>query len=415
MSEQFISVITDEAMGRVCYDGGWNLKPWRFCVSETDVFKDYTGEIFDKQGNVTPEAFLYLKGITTEWLQDDYDTEHVWYQGNFSSLSQATPTTLTHHITIPGNVDVTGNTKDIKTIYFIYQDNVGEEFLYALARCNKELIYEEGIAQSFFFNFTVTNAEAQPLSNFVLNYSCSHEIEDHNTDTDVHTHLLARDGSRSVTGILKYASSFTFTDPNQLITKSYVDNYSTSAGATLVPAGTLRFWPGRTAPAGWAVRAGQYLYADENPNLFKVLDNGRYGTRTVGNRVQFKLMNDLGIFIRGCEGTYNESTGAFSITNGNYLAGVGYAMEQQCGAPDVTGSWPADNSQTGRSSEGGAWVGPGGAFYKGANIEYDISSKGSGNGAMMLFALSRMSGVYQAGLREVRVYNRNYLPIIKLG
>ena len=118
MSEQFISVITDEAMGRVCYDGGWNLKPWRFCVSETDVFKDYTGEIFDKQGNVTPEAFLYLKGITTEWLQDDYDTEHVWYQGNFSSLSQATPTTLTHHITIPGNVDVAGNTKDIKTIYF---------------------------------------------------------------------------------------------------------------------------------------------------------------------------------------------------------------------------------------------------------------------------------------------------------
>ena len=59
------------------------------------------------------------------------------------------------------------------------------------------------------------------------------------------------------------------------------------------------------------------------------------------------------------------------------------------GLPDITGSFPADNSQTGRSSEGGAAVGPKGAFYKGSNIAYDQSSTGSGNGAIMEFSASR--------------------------
>ena len=30
MSDQFISAITDEAMARICYDGGWGLKPYKF-------------------------------------------------------------------------------------------------------------------------------------------------------------------------------------------------------------------------------------------------------------------------------------------------------------------------------------------------------------------------------------------------
>ena len=38
MSDQFISAITDEAMARICYDGGWGLKPYKFLISQYDIF-----------------------------------------------------------------------------------------------------------------------------------------------------------------------------------------------------------------------------------------------------------------------------------------------------------------------------------------------------------------------------------------
>ena len=227
MSDQFISAITDEAMTRICYAGGWNLTPYMFFISQTDVLEGWTDEqIFDLQGNVREEVLTFLKQYTTEQMQNDYTSGNVWYSNRFSSISQANSTTLTHHINIPGDVAIDTSSKEIKTIFFIYRDNAEQDFLYALARSNGMLIFEHGITQSFFFNFTVTNAATQDMTNFILNYSCAQEIEDHNTTwgPQIHSNLVARDGSRTLTGELKYENNIAPTTNNSLVDKLYVDN-----------------------------------------------------------------------------------------------------------------------------------------------------------------------------------------------
>ena len=75
---------------------------------------------------------------------------------------------MVHHVNIPGDVAIDTTSKTIKTIYFVYQDNAGQDFLYAVARCNSSLIFETGITQSFFFNFTVTNSQTQDMTEFIL-------------------------------------------------------------------------------------------------------------------------------------------------------------------------------------------------------------------------------------------------------
>ena len=160
MSDQFISAITDEAMSRICYDGGWNLTPYMFFVSETDVFEGWSeSQIFNEDGTPTEEAKTFLKTYTTVQMQNDYTSGNVWYSNQFSSVSQANSTTLTHHINIPGDIAIDTTSKEIKTIFFIYKDHYDQDFLYALARSNSTLIFEHGVTQSFFFNFTVTNAD----------------------------------------------------------------------------------------------------------------------------------------------------------------------------------------------------------------------------------------------------------------
>lgn len=227
MSDQFLSAITDEAMSRICYDGGWNLTPYSFMISEADILEGWTDDqIFDSDGNATSEVLEYLKLYTTEQMQEAYDNGYVWYTNQFSSITQANDTTLTHHITIPGDVVISTSSKDIKTIYFVYRDNDGQDFLYAIARCNTTLIYEESVTQSFFFNFTVTNAATQDMTNFILNYSCAQEIEDHNTTfgPEIHSDLVARDGSRTLIGELLYESDVEITNENAVVDKGYVDN-----------------------------------------------------------------------------------------------------------------------------------------------------------------------------------------------
>jgi hypothetical protein len=228
MSEQFVSVITNEAMSRICYDGGWDLKPYMFFISQTDVLEQFSEqEIFDKEDNIKPEIFEYLKDMTTEKMDLDYSSGAVWYSANFSSVSKANTTTLTHHINIPGDIAIDASAKEIRTIYFIYQDKYGQSFLYALARSNGVLLFEQGVSQSFFFNFTVTNSQTQDMTEFILNYSCAHEIEDHNTTfgPEIHSNLVARDGSRDVTEILNYDAhpDFSKAQGRAIVDKQYVD------------------------------------------------------------------------------------------------------------------------------------------------------------------------------------------------
>ena len=53
MSEQFVSVITNEAMCKICYDGGWQLKPFMFFVSQTDILDHFSEE------EIFSTSFLY--------------------------------------------------------------------------------------------------------------------------------------------------------------------------------------------------------------------------------------------------------------------------------------------------------------------------------------------------------------------
>lgn len=243
MSEQFISVITNEAMSRVCYAGGWNLKPIKFYISQTDILDGWekkdawdSGDE-DTRNRLKEEAFTYLKNIVTETMQNDYTSGNVWYNANFASVSKANETTLTHHVVIPGDVAIDTSSKTIKTIYFLYQDNAGQNFLYAIARSNTELIFETGITQSFFFNFTVTNSDAQEMTEFILNYSSAQEIEDHNTTfgPEIHSNLVARDGSRTLNGVLSYTGidDEDFTKEDQLVSKGYVDKFVKSVAETI--------------------------------------------------------------------------------------------------------------------------------------------------------------------------------------
>lgn len=405
MSDQFISAITDEAMSRICYDGGWNLTPYMFFVSETDVFEGWSeSQIFNEDGTPTEEAKTFLKTYTTVQMQNDYTSGNVWYSNQFSSVSQANSTTLTHHINIPGDIAIDTTSKEIKTIFFIYKDHYDQDFLYALARSNSTLIFEHGVTQSFFFNFTVTNADTQDMTNFILNYSCAHEIEDHNTTfgPQIHSNLVARDGSRDLTGILTYTGidENDFTNDNQLVSKGYVDQYVEDyilpmLNQQICPPGTLGMWPGQanTVPSGWAIRMGQWLNIKDNPGLYKVIGT-RYGSRTSGGQQQFRLMDDRGLFIRYSE--YNGSSYNYSTLNG-----VSYGQVQSAGG-SVTIPHDGYNIAPGHGTE---------TYRKGWLIgvsgRNEISEYLESIGAMLSDRTVSISNAYPR--------NRNYLPIIRLG
>ncbi len=426
MSDQFISVITDEAMARICYDGGWNLKPFKFLVSQKDVFDGITTqEAWSKKAawdagdstvkeQLKQEAFEYLQKVVTEDMQDDYTSGNVWYNARFSSVTKANETTLVHHVNIPGDVAIDTSSKTIKTIYFVYQDNAGQDFLYAIARSNGDLIFETGITQSFFFNFTVTNSQSQELTEFVLNYSCAHEIEDHNTTfgPEIHSNLVARDGSRSVSGILKYADIDVdaFTDPNDLIPKKYVDQYIKDyilplMNDTICPPGKLDWWAGsvNTIPNGWAVRNGQLLLISSNPKLYQMFGQKYKSECRAGQNYDaskyFPLMNDSGLFIRGSELAADGN----SVQNTNFLNGVDFGYKQDSGSPNITG-WISPHGN-----------GMGGAFYDTGGGWWHGHRNNDGNIRQATFNASRSSNVYKDNLKEVRPNNRNYIPIIKLG
>ena len=225
MATKFISAITDEAMQKICYEGGgWILSPYEFAVSETDVLDGIA--IIDADGNLTnqDECLKKLTSLNTaDMMNDIQNTGGVWCTLPFSSITKSNNTTLSHHVLIPPDVAVPGE-KKVKTIYFKYQSNEGEIFLYAVAYSLEENIYEIGITQSYFFTFTVSNTKYMDDINFAINYTYPQEISDHNTSTDVHDNLVRRDGSKTITGTLMYSGNRDFTSDYQLVSKAYVDS-----------------------------------------------------------------------------------------------------------------------------------------------------------------------------------------------
>ena len=419
---QFISCITDEAMQRICYSttesgSGWTLKPFQFAVSTTDPLAGYSeSQIFDEEGNVRPEIIKILRDVRTETLDLDL-TNGVWCQLPYSGLTKANKTTITHHIVIPSNLFSEKTTKEIKTIYFIYKDQNGDAFLYALARATSYMAYETGVTQSFFFNFTVANSTQIDMTQFTVNYSYPLEIQDHDQNEDSHVALVKRDGSRSITGILKYDNIPVeeFIDDDQLIPKKYVDEYIQKSllpllNGSICPPGKIDWWPGLpdTIPEGWAVRNGQLLSIAENPVLYKILGQRYKNECRVGTSYDtakyFPLMNDCGLFIRG-----SELSSGGSVLNDNLLNGVSFGGQQAGAVPNITG-----DAQFSQEWETWGKYPYSGAFYL---------KKRGGNGTdgthgafdIVGFDASRCNAVYKDGVSEVRPNNRNYLPFIKLG
>lgn len=223
MVDKFISAITDEAMQRICYNGGgWELTPYRFAVSSTDVLEGIT--VYS--GNaVTEEAQTKLKELTSNYMNSD---SGVWCELPFSSLiqDQQNKNVLQHHLIIPATQS--SSEKTIKTIYFIYSPHEGNPFLYAVAYAPTAITFEPGVTQSFFFNFKVTNGDNDNDATYVINYTYPQEIDDHNNDLTAHGSLfnncIMRDGTKTITGTLMYSGDRTFTNDFQLVSKGYVDN-----------------------------------------------------------------------------------------------------------------------------------------------------------------------------------------------
>ena len=224
MGTKFITVITDEAMQKICYEGGgWILSPFQFAVSETDVLKNTT--VLDERGNVTDEAYEKLTSLTTsDMMADISGANNVWCQLPFSSITKANDTTLNHNVIIPSDYGVKTN-KTIKTIYFKYQNNDGEIFLYAVAYAIEDITDEIGVTQSFYFTFSVANRRSIDDVTFTVNYTYPQEISDHNTTEDAHSLLVKRDGSRTITGVLSYSGPRDFSSESGyvLVSKDYVD------------------------------------------------------------------------------------------------------------------------------------------------------------------------------------------------
>lgn len=228
---KFIPIITNEAMDKICYKGGgWDITPYAYAVSSTDILADITrDDAFEEN------AKRILKEITKTTYNAD---TNIWYSCPFTYVTKVNDESLVHRIVIPTNALSSGS-KDIKTIYFLYKNKhtFDEIFLYAIAyvkdieEIGKGILYEAGTIKSYFFTFSVSTNKN--LNNFYLDYSYPelielHNLSDiHNLDSDkkeVHEGLLARDGSRNLTGLLNYKDNKTFTEDNQLVSKEYVDN-----------------------------------------------------------------------------------------------------------------------------------------------------------------------------------------------
>ena len=232
---KFIPCVTNEGTDKSCYKGGgWDFTPMFYAISSTDILSPY---IVD--GVISIEGLKALKTISKETMQYD---GNIWYRNNFSFVTKANDSTLTHRIVIPTNALTTGS-QEIKTIYFVYKNTqvYDEQYVYAVACAKESILYEAGTSKSYFFTFTLS--KDKNVNNFFINYSYPELIEEHNQDENAHVYnlklnkntnqidkkvredaLLLRNGDVTATNFLKYNNSKTFSDDRELVSKEYVDS-----------------------------------------------------------------------------------------------------------------------------------------------------------------------------------------------
>lgn len=357
MAIEFNMVITNEGIDfarEASANANWHLVPKRYAVSATagelSVERDYTSMLATWTTNTLTSQ---LNG--TNKIQDN-----VVIRANAS------------------NVD-----RQIGEIYFIYTNESHEEFLFAIAQPSSRLMFTPGIQQNYIFVWTLNNTNVQDIVE--INYSFSDDIDSHNTDPHAHPYLLARDGSRTATGILQYAVSQTFGNPLDIVDKEYVDsikNYVDTEVPKAVPIGTVLPWmsPNTTYPSG-------YLYC-----------NGAAVSRTTYS----ELFNALGTIYGAGDGstTFNipDLRGMFLRGNNGDAAAMG--TQQLDGAPNISGS-------IGALCRGGdtGWTNTAtGCFTKGNGPGWGPEQNGSAQYSIGYFNASRSSSKY-SNITEVRPVN----------
>lgn len=363
--------ITDEACtyARVASTTpGWYLTPKKWCISSSS-------------GDFSPSRTS--SSMLTPWVQQP-----------FSAILPQGTNKLLHSLVIPPNASTYSMT--IGEIYFIYEDYYGNEFLYALAQPTTPLEFTPGVSQSYSFLFALNNTTV--ADTFIIDYTYPQDIQDHNAASDSHINLLAKDGSRLASNILKYETELLFSNDRDIVDKAYIDNLVNRIQNLICPPGSIMWWPKSTPPDGWLVRDGALHTIKSYPELFAAI-----GTSYGGDGIlQFRVPDDRGKFVRG----YSSSLD------------VGFGESQQSGAPNIIGSGILSSTRITDLVIKGTVAK---SFYTGAiymsdtaKSYYDVENSVQGtNGGLVSFDASRCSAVYKNNLKELRPENRNYLPIIK--
>ena len=216
-----------------------------------------------------------------------------WYEHGFNAISDVSyleKNKLMFTVTIPGNAFTAPKT--ISEIYFYAQTPQGTEYLYVLIQPINPITWNPGVTQKMSFVIALSNSDKGDIYN--IQFSSPDDIEDHNIDLLAHPYLLARDGSRTATGILKYAEKLNFTNPREIPDLEYVLN--------AMPTGFMTYWPVSTPPSGYLVRNGAAISRTAYPKLHTLFANAGYPYGQGDGVTTFNLPDDRGLFVRGWDG-----------------------------------------------------------------------------------------------------------------
>lgn len=367
---EFSMIITDEAVTyarEAQVNPGWYLTPLKWAISE-------------QQGELSVTR-------TTDSMFA------AWVSQPFSGVHATGTNKLLHSVVVPPNAYHTEMV--IGEIYFIYKDYYGNEFLYAIAQPTSNIVFSPGVYQSYSFVFSLNNTEVSDI--YTIDYTYPQDIEDHNQDPNAHDdHLLARNGSRLATGILRYDKKLTYSTNRDIVDKEYVDKITdvleNDINTMYCPPGAMMWWPKISPPKGWFKRDGGAYSKYDYPELFKALGT-TYGSGN-GSTTHFNVPDDMtkGLFIRSYSTTSGLTANFGQVQSGglpNITGGFGGGNVLFADQTYANGCFSIDKSDTVGGSRGTKWA------YKGINLN-----------------ASKSSSLYGAA-KEVRPVNRCYLPIIK--
>lgn len=159
--------------------------------------------------------------------------------------------------------------------------------------------------------------------------------------------------------------------------------------------GAIQLFAGSVAPAGWLMCHGQSVAKADYPLLYAAIGDA-YTPAAETSGATFRLPDFRGMFPRGVDA-------GRGVDSGRVLG-----SQQQCGAPNIGGSFYADDSMALQAQ---------GAFFgqKRSATGLDIASNNvNGYGGYQVgFDASRSAGVYKNGLSEIRPVNLAVNFIIK--